>query len=50
MEKNVNKTVEVKDEEVEALLNEYNKQAEMEGAHAYSEVYHSDYSDSCCCC
>ena len=50
MEKNANKQVEVKDAEVEALLNEYNDQAEANGAHAYSEVYHSDYSDSCCCC
>lgn len=36
--------------EAENLLNEYNDQAENEGTHFYSEVWHSDYSDSSCCC
>jgi len=45
----LNKNTQVKDEEAERLLNEYNEQAEKEGVHAYSELYHSDYSDSCCC-
>lgn len=36
--------------EAENLLNEYNEQAENEGSHFYSEVWHSDYSDSSCCC
>lgn len=36
--------------EAENLLNEYNEQAENEGTHFYSEVWHSDYSDSSCCC
>lgn len=53
MEKNVNKKIELNDAEVESLLAEYNKQAETEGKHGYSELFHSDYSnysDSCCCC
>lgn len=36
--------------EAENLLNEYNDQAENDGTHFYSEVWHSDYSDSSCCC
>ena len=45
-----NKKMELHDEEVENLLAAYNEQTESEGRHAYSELYHSDYSDSCCCC
>jgi len=45
MEKNVNKKVELNDAEVESLLAEYNKQAETEGKHGYSELFHSDYSN-----
>lgn len=45
-----NKATEVKDEEAENLLAEYNRQVNTEGRHGYSELYHSDYSDSCCCC
>lgn len=36
--------------ETEDLLKQYNDQANDEGTHFYSEVWHSDYSDSSCCC
>lgn len=36
--------------QAEEVMNEYNDQTNDEGTHFYSEVWHSDYSDSSCCC
>ena len=39
----------VETEEKDELLEEYNRQVKNNDQHAYSELSHRDYSDSCCC-
>ena len=50
MEKQTKRNEKVEVAENEELLKAYNEQTNATGEHAYSEVWHSDYSDSSCCC